>query len=70
MGTPPVMPPLHWMPPPPPMMGGPFGRHAVMWLFDFIISLLKFILTNIQPKPLTAVPGTPFFVFWWESRAR
>ena len=30
MGTPPVMPLSHWMPP---MMGGPFGRHAAMWLF-------------------------------------
>ena len=34
MGTPPVMPPSHWMPPPP-VMGGPFGRHAVMWLVHF-----------------------------------
>ena len=30
MGTPPVMPMSCWMPP---MMGGPFGRHAAMWLF-------------------------------------
>ena len=36
MGTPPVMFPSHWMPPPP-MMGGPFGRHAAMWLFHFKI---------------------------------
>ena len=33
MGTPPVMPPSHWMSP---IMGGPFGRHAAMWLFHFM----------------------------------
>ena len=36
---PPMMPPSHWMPP---VMGGPFGRHAAMWLFHFIIQILYY----------------------------
>ena len=47
MGTPPVMPPSHWMPPP--NDGDPFGRHAAMWLFHFSVErlALKFKLNCI-----------------------
>ena len=45
MGTPPVMPLSHWMPP---MMGRPFGRHAAMWLFHstFAATILSALLND------------------------
>ena len=47
MGTPHVMPPLHWMPP---MMGGPFGRHAFMWLFHLFNFIFHFFPVLIFPN--------------------
>ena len=72
MGTPPVMPPSHWMRP----TTRPFGRHAAMWLFHFHLYFMPRELHNMwynmsctihQPcrdKCLVSVLCIGFYTHW------